>query len=469
MIESDQSTRLKQDQALALTPRLIQSIGLLQLNHQELTQEITQMLENNIMLRQKDAMVQVVLDNNEKKEPVEDTILDELDADTSWEDYYDDELCYRSSPKSASDPDTYHSDNLFVSRTSFDDKIIRAIRYGQMPDDEQALALQILASLDEHYFLTQSDESLSKQLGINKRQLRYLIEIIKHLDPPGIASRDIRECMLAQLHCLPDYSDDLGNAHDILTDYFHYIGHKETMIARRLRLSNSEMIEAMRIIRSLNPYPNSDADDNSPNTIWPDVYIHQRMGIYYASLNPDFRTNIEINETYVKLADCCSGDEKLFIRAQLQTAKFFLNALAQRQSTILRVSNAVIVHQQGFFTHGDKALKPLTLKNIADILGIHESTVSRAISGKYCYFDHKLIALGHFFSQKVSAGAQHSAKSVQAYIKSFVESEDARNPLSDVQLADKLAGEGIAISERVIAKYREHLGIAKRSRRRQKN
>ncbi len=480
MVAPQQGIQLKQTQTLTITPEMQQSLKVLQCNRQELEQEIARMLDENIMLER--------LDNNDdflgtdslddytndedyqELESLPDDIPDIIDCDVAWEDVCDAPEDYQT--KASNDNEGFQ-ESWITDSLSFDERLEQSLFLSELSDNEKQLALSVLSYLDDHYFLTLPIDKLARKLKTTTPIITHVVNVIKHLDPVGVASQNIQECMLAQLHSLPVFDEVIGNANDILSEYFTYIGQKDNLIKQRLGLSDREYQQAIRLIRTLSPYPCAN-DNNLGQPITPDVYVHQRMGMFYASLNKDIRFDIGINEDYAMLASACQGDEKIFMQSQLKMAKFFIRALDQRHQTILRVANAIVMAQQDYFNEGDKAIKPLIMKELSETLGVAESTISRAVNGKYLSFNQRLIELRYFFSNEVtknisSDDVANSATAIKALIKEIIENEPPRKPLSDAKIEKALNCQGIDIARRTIAKYREAIGIPPASKRKRRN
>lgn len=478
-----QGIQLKQTQTLAVTPQMTQRLHILQCNQQQLEMEIQQMLDKNIMLDRPDGMdfeadytdhLGDDFADNAEQPSLEDDIPDNPDADIDWEDLYDDDFreSFDDRPKKMEDVDGFQEDWV-ADHVSFDQRLIQAIALSPLSSDEKQLAEQVLQQLDDDYFLIQPLDKLAKTLKADLETLQHVVNTIRYLDPAGVASQNMQECLLAQLLSLNNNSAAAVDAYEILNDYFDYIDKKPDFIRRRLGLSEADYHDAMQLIRSLSPYPNMDSD-SLHQLIQPDVFVRQRMGMFFASPNHDARYDLAINEDYASLSYACKGDEKRFVKAQLQEAKFFLSALDQRQKTVIRVANAIVMHQQDYFTEGDTAMRPLQMKTIADMLDLNESTISRAVRGKYLSFNQRLIELRYFFSQDLSEQADNediaaSATSAKARIKAIIADEPPEKPLTDSKIEKILNDQGIDISRRTVAKYRESLGIAKTSERKRKN
>ncbi|MBS9781422.1 MAG: RNA polymerase factor sigma-54 [Gammaproteobacteria bacterium] len=478
MIPPQQGISLKQSQTLTITPEIQHSLKVLQCNRQELEQEIARMLDENIMLERLDSNEEFQLtdsfdDDYQTLESLSDDIPDIIDCDVAWEDICDAPEDYDKGV--GGDIDGFQEDWI-SDGISFDERLESSLQLCELSAEEKQLATSVLSYLDDHYFLTLPIEKLARKLKTTTPIMRHIIDVIKHLDPPGVASQSIQECMLAQLHSLPIFDDSIGDANDILSDYFSYIGEKNELIKQRLGLTDREFQQAIRLIRTLSPYPCSE-DSNQGRPITPEVYVHQRMGMFYASLNKDARYDIGINEDYAAMTSACQGDEKNFMQAQLKMAKFFMRALDQRHQTILRVANAIVMEQQDYFSDGDKALKPMIMKDLADVLGLAESTISRTVNGKYLSFNQRLIELRYFFSNEVTKNTMtdedsevaNSAIAVKALMKEIIENEPPRKPLSDAKIEQELQLQGIDIARRTIAKYREAIGIPPASKRKRRN
>lgn len=486
MPKQGQAIQLKQTQTLTVTPQMTQRLHILQCNQQQLGMEIQQMLDKNIMLEQSDGLdldyqpdYEVDLANGDDLfDSMPDDFGDAPDADMAWEDIYDDDYLesFNNQPKKMEDIEGFQ-DDWVSDELSFDARLERAIYLSPLSQEEQKLARNILAHLDSDYFLIDSVEQLARKLRTEMSVLRHVLDVLRHLDPAGVACEGVRECLLAQLRSSENNSNTAVDAHEILSDYFDYIDKKPAFICRRLGISESEYNEAMQLIRSLSPYPDMASTSNA-QLIKPEVFVRQRMGVFYASPNQDARFDLAVNESYATLTKHCKGDEKHFMKAQLQEAKFFLDALEQRHKTVVRVANAIVMQQQEYFIEGEKAMRPLVMREIAEQLELSESTISRAVNGKYLSFNQHLIELRFFFTQGLSVEVDKmdsddpfiedvatSAMAVKAHIKEIIATEPPRKPFSDSKIEAQLKEKGIEISRRTISKYREAMGVPNASQR----
>lgn len=473
-----QQVDLKQQQQLTLTPQLKQSLHILMLNQAELEEEIELMLEKNVMLERLDNEADNAKYEDESNgfdelagdielsEISQTSLPEELEFDANWQDFFEPESSYETSGS-----DEGFQFERVGDICSFDEQLETALLQAGFSDKQQMMVEAVLKHLDENYFLSGIEPAmLAKKIKVSLEDLMQVINIIRHLDPPGVASKNIAECMLAKLHVLNNCQEAHINAHEIIENYLPYLGQKDELIKQRLAITDTEFTEALFVIRELSPYP-FERNLVSAQTIKPDIYVRKKMGFFYASMNLDKRFDVAINEEYAALSKQALGDDKTFITAQLQEAKWFIQALDKRQKTVLRVANAIVMHQQDFFVDGEVAIKPMDMAVIAEQLEVNESTVSRAVNGKYLSFNHQLYELKFFFSQQIGkseSGESISSTSAKALIKTLIEAENSQKPLSDLAIEETLKSKGIDIARRTVAKYRESLGFVSSSKRKRK-
>ncbi len=524
-----QSLQIKMGQQLAMTPQLQQAIKLLQLSTLELQTEIQSALENNPMLemsdeegvepRENDAANENSAEINERKRNEEklkkeeikeevsassadDTIVeehfeaamseqatdsmsdanvDELPVDSVWEDVYDNSAP-ASASSSGSDGETrdfteFHNAGI----SSIQDHLNDQIQFAPLSERDQVIAETVIDAVDDNGYLIDDVETLLE--GLNRdfkdpedmfemSELETVLHMVQHLDPPGCAARNASECMAIQLAQLPA-TDLTATATRIVTDHLDLLAaHDFSRLRRLLKINDEHLQEAIALIRSLNPRPGRQLVQDHDQYIVPDVFVQKVKGVWRVELNPDIAPKLGINALYagmVKRAD--KSDDNNFLRNHLQEARWFIKSLQSRNETLLRVATAIVERQRNFLEYGEEAMKPLVLRDIAEQLSLHESTISRVTTQKYIHTPRGIFEFKYFFSSHVSTanGGECSATAIRAMIQRFIDAEDRTKPLSDSKIASTLVADGIQVARRTVAKYRESMGIAPSNERKRMN
>jgi len=474
------SLQLRVGQSLSMTPQLQQAIRLLQLSSLELQAEIQEALETNPLLEveedfEHDGDSSTVQENKEIAESAaqedmhlnNDTIPDELPTDSEWEDTFDAPPTTVSSSNQIIDSGM-ERENEDNSSESLQEHLLWQMRLTHFSYAERAIATTIIDSIEDDGYLKGTLEDIQQSLGsefdeIELDEIEAVLHRIQHFDPVGVAARDLRECLLIQLKL---YESDLENL-DLLTELIDK--HLDTLakrdyaqIKRALKVSDEQLTELVRTIQILNPRPGNHIQVDKTEYIVPDVYTRKINGKWQLSLNPDNAPRIQVAEHYaqmIKRAD--NSADNTYLKNNLQEARWFLKSLQSRNETLIKVSEAIIERQSGFLDHGDEAMKPLVLADIAEIVEMHESTISRVTTRKYLHTPRGIYELKFFFSSHVStdSGGECSATAIRAIIKKLVAAENPQKPLSDSKIADILGDQGINVARRTIAKYRETLAI----------
>ena len=488
-----QSLNLKLGQSLSMTPQLQQAIRLLQLSSVELQQEIQEILETNPLLERADdssSEPAKTENNSDKKESTEateiktpdsstETIPEEMTIDADWDDVYDPEWkVSNGSDTSSSDfIETMHSDPQGLH-----DHLLWQVEMSNLSATDKEIAQIIIDYIDDDGYLTESLEqihlSLEESLFIELDEVEAILTYVQNLGPVGIAARNLSECLLLQLD--NEYSDHplyrktvrlLDKNLDLLKkrDY--------TGIKRALRLTTSSLEEFMQLIRSLEPNPGKIFSTETTDYITPDIYVKKVNGQWKISLNGETQPKLQVNDYYAemlnintnnthtdnnsKTSPALAGGANDYIKENLQQAKWFIKSLENRNSTIVNVAHAIVGRQLAFLQYGDEAMKPMVLKDLADQLGLHESTISRVTTRKYMHTPRGIYEFKHFFSSHVSTdtGGECSATAIRAMIKKLINDEDPAKPLSDNKLTNLLKERGINVARRTVAKYREALAI----------
>ncbi|MGD9942480.1 MAG: RNA polymerase factor sigma-54 [Burkholderiaceae bacterium] len=496
------SLQLKLSQQLALTPQLQQSIRLLQLSTLELNTELEQILADNPLLERLDDPLQDCLRiapngglDSGRGSAAEPEAADGSGAglDGAAAGPADD------APQQAGDFDgddgrdgDYGSDWGEGGRNRPDDDGER--EYPQLTGNgltlrehlnEQlaathstrrgrALVELLIDALDDDGFLeTSLDEvarMLPEELDIEPEELSGALRLLQSFDPPGVAARDLRECLLIQLarREAPPTGDAHQMARTIVEHHLGLLAAKDFVKLRRALRCDDEMLrDAQALIRQLNPRPGAGFAGTQAGYVVPDVIVRRTRNGWTAVLNPDVMPKLRINNMYAQILRKNRGSSS-GLSGQLQEARWLIKNVQQRFETILRVTQAIVDRQRSFFSHGAVAMRPLVLREIADTLGLHESTVSRVTSQKYMLTPFGTFELKYFFGSHVAtdSGGAASSTAIRALIKQLVAAEDATQPLSDSQIADLLGEQGFVVARRTVAKYRESLRIPPVSQRR---
>ena len=498
------SLQLKLGQSLTMTPQLQQAIRLLQLSTLDLQQEIQQALESNPMLETSEdddnQNPESTDSDNESPEPPEsasaeesnttsdtaadwdesengpdwssetdspDTIPDDLPVDTAWDDIY------QSAPASAARNDD-ENDNDFETRNSptetLQDHLEWQLNLTPMSERDQAIAHALMDAVDNHGYLTSPLEEIhsgmvddSDEDPLELDEVEAVLHRLQHFDPPGVFARNLQECLLIQLNQLPPETPWLAQARLVITHYINLLGNRDyAQLLRRSRLKEDQLRDVLALITALNPRPGDTLDQAEPDYVIPDVIVRKHNERWRVELNPEIAPRIRVNASYaslIKRAD--SSADNTYLRDQLQEAKWFIKSLQSRNETLLKVATRIVEHQQGFLDHGEEAMKPLILSDIAQAVEMHESTISRVTTQKYMHTPRGIFELKYFFSSHVSTdeGGECSSTAIRAMIKKLIATETPKKPLSDSKIAAMLGDQGIKVARRTVAKYREAMHI----------
>jgi RNA polymerase sigma-54 factor len=455
--------QLKLGQKLKLAPQLRQAIALLQLNRIELRQTIREALNTNPLLERADELL-----DDETTEGG-----DEGDADVETADDYDfDELPEGYSVSGGPGPnyDEFVSDR---ADESLHQHLLWQINLAGMSETDEAIARAIVYALDDDGYLRDDLATLRASLApeylVSHEEVAAVLERVQHFEPLGVASRSVGECLLVQLRAMPSDIPALGLACHLVEHHLDALGKQDIRtLLRATGVDESDIHAAIAVIRRCDPHPCSRFGRDDENYIVPDVYVHPAEDGWRVALNPDNDPGLKLNEMYARLARQARGEEKRYLNDRLQEARWLISGLEMRNQTLLAVTQAIVERQHRFFTEGEPGLRPLLQREVAEMVDVHESTVSRATTEKYAHTPRGTFELKFFFSVGIDTrdGQQVSATAVRSRIRRLVDEEPAGKPLSDQALADRLAETGIQLARRTVAKYREQLGIPGSSQRR---
>ncbi|HRQ59615.1 MAG TPA: RNA polymerase factor sigma-54 [Azoarcus taiwanensis] len=467
--------QLKLSQHLTLTPQLQQSIRLLQLSTLELNQEIENFLLENPMLERAegeegDAPAQTVPtgSSNEHESPSDNQERDSAPEATSFEDSGDWGSATSSGPRSDDDDNDFQ--DIQAAETSLRDHLNQQLSLSPMSDRDRTLCRLIVEAIDDDGYLNQSLEDLLEllqpELEIELDDLTVALHQVQSLDPAGIGARSPRECLALQLRALdPGPVRDIAQA--IISEHLELLAERNfSRLKRLLACSEEDLRAAHAMICALDPHPGSRYSTQETRYILPDVVVRKYRDQWVVSLNAEAMPRLRINALYASILQQNRGISGA-LSGQLQEARWLIKNVQQRFETILRVSQAIVDQQRQFFEYGDVAMRPLTLREIAEQLELHESTISRVTTQKYMSTPRGVFELKYFFGSHVATdtGGAASSTAIRALIRQLVDAEDKKKPLSDSKIADLLGQQGIVVARRTIAKYRESLNIPPVSQR----
>lgn len=477
-----QSIHLRLGQQMTMTPQLQQAIRLLQMSTLDLQQEIEQALESNMMLEVSDEDIGLQAgeqipekksDNSDQvtSEGSQTDIPDELPIDTSWDDVFE-----FSAEFGVGGPDT--DDIEFETQRSKSstllDHLIWQLDLTKFSERDHAIALAIIDSINEDGYLVSSPEDIFQGLqnqldDLDFDEVSAVLHRLQHFDPPGVAAIDLGDCLRLQLLQLPEQTPYREEALTLVTRHLDLLAQQErTKLMRRLGLSEQKLNDVVALIRTLDPKPGAKLKIENAAYIIPDVYVVKKNGKWQVNLNPDIAPKLRINPYYssmIKRAD--DSKDNTCMKDHLQEARWFIKSLNSRNDTLLRVARSIVEKQTGFLENGSIAMKPMVLKEIAEELELHESTISRVTTQKFMHTPQGIFEFKYFFSSHVSTegGGECSSTAIRAFIKELIGNEDPIKPLSDSKIAGLLNDKGIHVARRTIAKYREAMLIPPSSER----
>ena len=453
------SLQFRLSQHLTLTPQLQQSIRLLQLSTVELNQEIDRMLMDNPALEREDAEGEPEAvapapaptggaGASGSTEPAAPDTDWSADIASSWRGPDDDD----EGDRSFTAPDT----------PTLRDHLRGQLSLTNLGDRDRAFVQLLIDALDEDGYLTQPLEEIAALLPAeaDPEELGIALRHLQNLEPAGVGARSPGECLALQLRIIPD-EPARRLALDIVEKHLELLASRDYTRLKNITGAGEEALRAaQRLIQALNPRPGAAYAKVETRYVIPDVIVRKQRGVWRASLNPDAMPRLRINRLYAELA-AGARTSGAAIASQLQEARWLIKNVQQRFDTILRVSQAIVDQQRHFLEHGEVAMRPLVLREIAQTLGLHESTISRVTTQKYMATPRGTFELKYFFGSHVAteAGGAASSTAIRALIKQLVAAEDAKAPLSDARISQILGEQGIVVARRTIAKYREALQI----------
>ncbi|MCF9000047.1 RNA polymerase factor sigma-54 [Acinetobacter nectaris] len=473
------SLGLKVANSLSLTPQLQQAIRLLQLSNLELEQEVQLQLDSNPLLEAVDTASEenTTLEKQEVdlSEQLKVTdIPEDLPVDTQWDDIY------THQPTALGIADLDEREGQYSKEITLQQYLQNQINLLNFSKLDKLIAICIVDALDEKGFLiAEISEIKEAVLGllenisfneedIDDEEIFVVLKHIQQLDPIGVGSRNLVECLSIQLKSLSDSVQYKSEALKVLSSYQFLITNDVQKLLKATGLKLPELKETLNLIKTLKPYPGSGFIEGETEYQIPDVVVLKKNDVWKVGLNPDVAPKLKVNSYYasfIKRAD--QSEDNQYLKNQLLEAKNFIKSIDERHKTLLKVATCIVKYQRDFLEYGEEAMKPLILRDVAEEVELHESTVSRVTTNKYILTPKGLFELKYFFSSHVSTmtGGECSSTAIRARIKKLISAESPQKPLSDNSIANLLKEEGIDVARRTVAKYRESLHIPSSSER----
>ncbi len=486
-------------QSLVITPQLKHAIKILQLSRADLEQLVSEEVEQNptlesLELGQEEQELEALSQTPDERMPelvdptsegaperVEESSTELTPessslGDINWDEYLANYANnFTQGSMSAGTAGDYDEDrrpsleNTLTRTSSLADHLTWQLRMGAFTAEERAIGDALIGNCDDNGYLQISIEDAAFEAGVDSATVLRTLRKMQDFEPSGVLARDLRECLLIQLR---QRGLEGSPAAAIVRDHLGLLEAKRfDKLAKELRIRNDEVSQAVDLIASLEPKPGRDYAESEARYVVPDVFVEKMDGEYVVMLNDDGMPRLRVSNSYRRLLADTEGsaEAKSYIREKLSAAQWLIRSIHQRQGTLFKVTSSIVRFQQDFLDHGVKALRPLVLKDVANDIGMHESTVSRATANKYVHTPQGTLELKYFFTSSIRStdGEGVSAESVKEQIRGIIESEDPRRPFSDQHIAQVLASSHIEIARRTVAKYREIMGILPSSKRRQ--
>ena len=476
------SVGLKVANSLSLTPQLQQAIRLLQLSSLELEQEIQIQLESNPLLEKVEEQntLDTALPSEKELENKDltnelnaDHLPDDLPVDTEWDDVY------THQPTSLGAADFEEREDNRQGHLGLNEHMLEQVNLLNFSQIDKLIAYCLIDSLNEKGFLdaeiseiTASVQHLLQLMNyeheVEDDEVLAVLKYIQRLDPVGVGSRNLAECLTVQLDLLPQHTKNRREALLLLKHYELLINNELSKLIKQTGLNTEQLKAAIELLKTLKPHPGLEFENKDSDYQIPDVVVAKKNEIWQVQLNPDIVPKLRVNSFYanmIRRAD--QSDDNQYLRNQMLEAKNFIKSIDERHKTLLKVASCIVEHQKAFLEIGAEGMKPLVLRDIAEEVELHESTVSRVTTNKYMLTPRGLFELKYFFSSHVgtTTGGEASSTAIRAKIKKLIGDENSRKPLSDNAIANLLKEEGIDVARRTVAKYRESLNIPSSSER----
>ncbi len=467
--------QLKLTQQLIMTPQLQMAIKLLQLSRLELMDAIRQELEENPTLEEtQETLTRDALSPEEPvqlpevEKPQEVTIDEKIPSDIDWSNYIDDYGAPGRTRLETEDRDSPQYEAFISHKESLSDHLLWQLLMSRPTPEEKRIGSLIIGNLDKDGYLQVTLEELGQQGGVTVEDIEEVLFLLQSFDPTGVCARDLTECLMLQAKTL-GLQDTLVTK--IIQEHLNHLENKNyKAICRALKVGLDEVIAAVEIITAMEPKPGRQYSEDEPQYITPDIYVYKTEDDYAIVINDDGLPKLRVNSFYKQAITRdkeVGGNARNYIQDKLRSAAWLIRSIHQRQKTIYKVMESILKYQRDFFDKGIAHLKPMVLRDVAEDIGMHESTISRVTTNKYAHTPQGIFELKYFFNSSIKRvhGEAIASASVQEKIRRMIEAEDSRRPLSDSKMAEMLKAENIDIARRTVAKYREMMGVLPSSKR----
>lgn len=466
-------TRLGQQ--LSLTPQLRQAIRLLQLSALELEAEVNAALESNPLLEREEE-----LSGPEPGLPADGRPVSELapgqdggegpdqvpDLDGGFDGSDGLDWSGPGGGGTGYGDGELPEDRQAAVPEGLQDHLLWQLQLSRLPPRDLAIGQALIEAINEDGYLdcplSDIQAAIQPHFSADVEEIETVLHIIQRFDPVGAGARNLAECLCVQLSLLSEDTPGLALARRVCREHLDALARSgPERLAAQLNEDPARMTEAVALLRSLDPRPGAQVGSSAPEYIAPDAIAYRQGGVWKVALAPGSQPRLAINRHYERLIGRASREDDSYLRGQLQEARWLIRSLETRADTLLKVARAIVRQQRGFLEHGSEAMRPLTLREVAEEVGLHESTVSRATTRKYLRTPRGTFEFKHFFSSGIATehGGAASATAIQAMLRKLIDAEDPRQPLSDQRLAEILKAEGIPVARRTVAKYREAMNV----------
>ncbi len=467
--------QLKLTQQLIMTPQLQMAIKLLQLSRLELMDAIRQEMEENPTLEESQETLpkeQVEVDPQDQvavpEKTKEVTIDEKIPGDIDWSNYIDEYNAPGRVRFETEDREAPQYEAFISHKESLSDHLLWQLLMSSPLPEEKRIGSLIIGNLDKDGYLQSSAEELAEQAGVEPDDIEEVLFLLQSFDPVGVCARNLTECLMLQARAL-NLKDTLVTK--IIENHLNHLENKNyKAICRALKVSLDEVIAAVNIITAMEPKPGRQFSEDEPQYITPDIYVYKTEDDFVIVINDDGLPKLKVNSFYkqaISRDKDVSGNARDYIQDKLRSAAWLIRSIHQRQKTIYKVMESILKFQREFFENGITHLKPMVLRDVAEDIGMHESTISRVTTNKYAYTPQGIFELKYFFNSSIRRvhGEAIASASVQEKIRRLIESEDPRKPYSDSKMAELLIAQNIDIARRTVAKYREMMGVLPSNKR----